>query len=81
MKRTAKYYNSAKGKKSYDKKKAYDTDYHSTPERKAYRRSLARIRRKKGIMGKGGSDVSHLKGGGTTLENPSKNRARNRGKK
>lgn len=81
MKRTAKYYNSAKGRKSYAKKKKKDTEYNSTPERKRYRRLLAKERRKRGIMGKGGKDVSHLKKGGYTLEDPSKNRARNRGKK
>ena len=33
------------------------------------------------VAGKGGKDVSHKRGGGYTLESPSKNRARNRGKK
>lgn len=73
--------NYRKNPKSAAKKASYDTAYHSTPTRKKYRAKLAEERRKRGIMGKGGSDVSHRKGGGTTLENSSKNRARNKGKK
>lgn len=73
--RSAKYYKS--NPEARAKKKKYDTAYHSTEERKRYRRELSRKRRKLGIMGKGGKDVSHKKGGGTTLESPSKNRARN----
>jgi len=38
-------------------------------------------RRKAGIYGKGGPDMSRTKEGGFVKENPSKNRARNRGKK
>lgn len=76
--RSAEYYKShpaaAKKKAEYDKK------YHSTPERKAYRRKLARVRRAKGIMGRGGKDVSHTRSGGYRLESVSKNRARNRGR-
>ena len=77
--RSAKYYQSHPKSKAHKKK--YDTKYHSTPERKEYRRKLAAERRKRNIMGKGGKDVSHTKSGGYTLESPSKNRARNRGKK
>ena len=58
----------------------YDKKYHSTPARKAYRKKLARVRRTKGVMGKGGKDVSHTKSGGFRMESVSKNRARNRGK-
>ena len=72
--RTAKYY--AKNPKARKKKAAYDKKYHSTPERRKYRSKLNAERRKRGIYGKGGKDVSHTKGGGTTLESPSKNRAR-----
>ena len=70
-----------KNPKAKAKKKAYDTKYHSTKKRKKYRADLQRERRKRGIAGKGGKDVSHKKGGGYTLESPSKNRARNRGRK
>ena len=78
-KRTAAYYR--KNPEARANKKAFDTKYHSTKKRKKYRADLQRERRKRGIAGKGGKDVSHKKGGGFTLENPSKNRARNRGKK
>lgn len=73
--RSARYYRN--NPEARAKKKKYDTVYHSTEKRKKYRRDLARKRRKLGIMGLGGKDVSHKKGGGTTLESPSKNRARN----
>ncbi len=75
LSRTAKYY--ASNPKAKAKKKAYDTAYHSTAKRRRYRMELARIRRKKGIMGKSGKDVSHVKGGGHKLESPRTNRARN----
>ena len=78
VKSSAKYYR--KNAKARKKKAAYDTAYHSTPARKAYRRKLAKVRREKGVMGKGGKDVSHMKGGRFKLENASRNRARNRGK-
>ena len=73
--------NYRKNPESYAKKKAYDKKYHATAERKEYRRKLSQERRDRGIMGKGGKDVSHLSNGKTTLESPSKNRARNRSKK
>jgi hypothetical protein len=52
----------AKWKRS-EAKRAYDTKYESTPERKKYRRDLARARRSAGLMGKGGPDMCHGKGG------------------
>lgn len=70
-----------KNKDSKDKKDAYNKKYHSTEERKEYRRVLAKERRKRGIMGEGGKDVSHKKDGTFVLENKRVNRARNRGKK
>jgi len=72
--KSAAYYK--KNPKARAKKKAYDKAYHSTPARKSYRAELARERRKRGVMGKGGKDVSHKKGGGFTMESKSKNRAR-----
>lgn len=73
--RSARYYrNHAEARK---KKAEYDTKYHSTPERREYRAELNRERRKRGIDGKGGPDVSHRANGKTTLESPKKNRARN----
>ena len=78
VKKTAKFYRG--NAKSRKKKAAYDTAYHSTPARKAYRRKLAKVRNAKGVMGKGGRDVSHTKRGGFKMESPSKNRERNRSK-
>ncbi len=72
---TADFY--AKKPEAYKKKMAYDKKYNARPDKKKYRAELARERRARGIMGKGGSDVSHTQGGGFKLEHPSKNRARN----
>ena len=47
------------------------------PEEKDRRVALNRERRKRGIDGKGGPDVSHTSSGNTVLENASTNRARN----
>ena len=76
--KSAEYYRSHP--EARKKKMLYDRKYHSTPARKAYRKKLARVRRTKGVMGKGGKDVSHTKSGGFRMESVSKNRARNRGK-
>ena len=73
--RTARYY--ASNPKAKSKKKKYDTAYHSSAERKEYRKKLARARRKAGVMGKGGKDMSHTKSGRLVRESVSKNRARN----
>lgn len=73
--KSAAYYR--KNPEARAKKASYDKAYHSTPERKKYRAKLAKERRRRGVMGKGGSDVSHTKGGGTKMENASRNRARN----
>jgi len=72
---TADFY--AKNPEAYKKKLAYDKKRNSRPDRKEYRADLARERRARGIMGKGGRDLSHAEGGGFRLEDPSKNRARN----
>jgi hypothetical protein len=47
------------------------------PKELARRRFLARERRRRGIMGRGGPDVSHRRDGSTFLESRAKNRARN----
>jgi len=73
--RSARYY--ASNPKARAKKKKYDTKYGSTAERKAYRAKLAKARRKRNIMGKGGGDLSHTKKGTLVRESASKNRARN----
>lgn len=72
--RTAKYY--ASNPKARAKKKKYDTKYHSSTERKKYRAELNAARKKRGIAGKGGGDLSHAKSGKLVRESASKNRAR-----
>lgn len=73
--RSSEYYK--KNPEARKRKAEYDRKYHSTPARKKYRAELAKKRRAKGVMGKGGKDVSHTKKGGTVMESRSKNRARN----
>jgi len=65
-----------KSPEAWANKKRYDTQYEKNPMRVKYREQLNTERRKRGIYGKGGSDVSHTQGGKLTLENPSSNRAR-----
>jgi hypothetical protein len=79
VKRTAKYYR--KNAVARRKKAATDKAFNSKPGQKAKRRQLAKARYKRGIMGKGGKDMSHTKSGKLVPESPSKNRARNRGRK
>lgn len=62
---------------AYQRKLEYDTKYGKRPSKRKRRSELNQERRKRGIYGKGGKDVSHVKGGGTVLEDPSTNRARN----
>ena len=57
-------------------KREYDTKYESTPTRIKYREKLNQERRKRGIYGRGGPDVSHTKQHTLVLENPHSNRAR-----
>ena len=73
--KTSRYYQSKKGRKSYLKQKRKQKKINSTAAKRAYRRLLSRRRRKLGIMGKGGKDVSHRRGR-LTLESVKKNRAR-----
>ena len=73
--KTSRYYQSAKGRKSYEKQKRKQKKINSTAAKRRYRKLLARYRRKLGIMGRGGKDVSH-KGGRLSLEIPKRNRAR-----
>jgi hypothetical protein len=68
-------------KASIAKKRAYDKKYASSAKRRKYRSELNKERRRRGIYGKGGGDVSHKKDGGYTRESSSKNRARNGQKK
>ena len=73
--KTSRYYQSKKGRKSYLKQKRKQKKLNRTAAKRQYRKLLARRRRKLGIMGKGGKDVSH-KGNRLKLEIPKKNRAR-----
>ncbi len=77
--RSAKYYRDnpeARAKKAQTDKKV-----NSRPEQKEKRAELVKVRREKGVYGKGGKDMSHTKDGRIVAENASTNRARNRGKK
>tara|TARA_Y100000592_G_scaffold101069_1_gene185143 strand:- start:454 stop:2100 length:1647 start_codon:yes stop_codon:yes gene_type:complete len=66
----------AKTPAAIEHKRKYETQYESTPARKKYRRELERERRKRGVAGKGGKDMSHTKTGKIVPEDPHTNRAR-----
>lgn len=66
----------AKTPAAIERKRKYETQYESTPARKKYRRDLERERRKRGVAGKGGKDMSHTKTGKIVPEDPHTNRAR-----
>ena len=63
-------------KASRDKKKAYDTAYHSTSERRKYRSRLSVERRKRHLVGNP-KDLSHTRSGKLVLESRKRNRQRN----
>lgn len=73
--RTSKYY--ASNPKARKKRVAQQARINSKPSEKKRRAELAKERRKRGVMGKGGKDVSHRRDGSTFLESRSTNRARN----
>ena len=81
--KTSRYYQSKKGRKSYKKQKRKQKKINSTAAKKQYRRLLAAARRKRGIMGKGGKDVCHVKKGSnrTKLCTSKGNRAKGGAKK
>lgn len=70
--RSAEFYR--KNKKSRDKKNEYQKKFNAKPAQRKKRAELVKERRKRGIYGAGGKDVSHQKDGSTRMENPSKNR-------
>lgn len=74
-KKSAKYY--AANPKARAKKNAYQRKYNKKPAVKAASEERWTERRRRGIAGKGGKDLSHTKSGKMVLESPSKNRARN----
>ncbi len=59
------------------KKVRHQAAINRRPEERHRRAELNRERRRRGIAGKGGPDISHTVGGNTVLEDPSTNRARN----
>ena len=65
-----------KSPEAWANKKRYDSEYQKTPKRVKYREQLNAERRKRGIYGRGGKDVSHTQGGKLTLESAHANRAR-----
>lgn len=73
--RTSKYY--ASNPKARKKRVAQQAKINAKPSEKKRRAELAKDRRKRGVMGKGGKDVSHRRDGSTFLESRSTNRARN----
>lgn len=73
--RTSQYY--AQNPKARKKRVAQQARINARPEEKNRRRKLIAERRKRGVNGKGGKDVSHRKDGSTFLENRSTNRSRN----
>jgi hypothetical protein len=73
--RSAAYYRN--NPEAYAKKLAYDTKENKSSKDRKYRAELADARRKRGVMGKGGDDLSHTKSGRLVKESPVKNRARN----
>ena len=75
--RTAKYYQN--NPKARAKKDAYNAEYHSSAERKAYRAQLNKANRQS--PNAKGQDKSHTRSGKLVNESSSSNRARNRGRK
>ena len=75
MSDTAAYYRS--NPEARAKRQRAQAAINRRPSERKRRAELNRERRKRGIAGKGGPDVSHTEGGKTVLEDPSTNRARN----
>ncbi len=72
--RTARFYR--KNKKSRLKHRADQRQINKSPEKVKYRSELRKERRKRGIDGKGGGDVSHQRNGSLKIESVKANRAR-----
>lgn len=71
---TARYYQN--NPEAREKKKEYDTEYHSTPARKKYRAVLQAINRKNGTHANlDNRDVAHISKNKTISQSQSKNRA------
>lgn len=74
-KSTSEYYKS--NPDAAEQHRRYMRKYNKKPGKSAYRSELNKARRKRGIYGKGGGDLSHTRNGSLKIENPSTNRARN----
>lgn len=78
--RTSKFYKD--NPEARAKRLKYQKKYNKQSMQIQKRVELNKINRQKGTYGNGdGKDVSHTKDGSTVMEDQSKNRARNRGKK
>ena len=73
--RTSQFY--AANPKSAAKHRKYMRSYNKRPGKSAYRSKLNKARRKAGIYGKGGPDMSHDSEGRLSRESMKINRARN----
>jgi hypothetical protein len=73
--KSAKYY--ASNPEARAKKNAYQRKLNQQPSVKQKSEERWTERRKRGIAGKGGPDLSHTKSGKMVLESKKKNRARN----
>lgn len=73
--RSARYY--ATNPEARRKKNAAQRKRNKTAANRKYRSELNAERRRRGVYGKGGADMSHTKSGKLVAESPKKNRARN----
>lgn len=73
----ARYNPYKKNPKLRKKKNAYQRKYNKKPSVKKASEKRWTERRRRGIAGKGGGDLSHTKSGKLVRESPSKNRSRN----
>ena len=73
--RSARYY--ARKPKKAAEKAAYQRKLNKKPSVKKASEARWTERRRRGIAGKGGPDLSHTKSGRMVLESPKRNRARN----
>ena len=78
LKKSATYYR--KNAAAARRKNLTNSERNKRPENVAYRVEHNAERRRRGIYGKGGKDVSKTTDGRFVLEDPSTNRARNRSK-
>jgi hypothetical protein len=72
--RSARYYRS--NPEARKRKNAAQRKRNKNAKNRKYRAELNKERRKRGVYGKGGKDMSHTKDGRIVAESPKKNRAR-----